>query len=208
MKIRKGFVTNSSSTSYICEISGEKSDIVWDTEDMRDVGFVRCSNEHIFLEDFILDVSEEKILEYIRSYANDIYKWVEKHEDYEMLSLAEEFAKTGTVNEKEQEEFFDYCRKYYFEDFHGVLPIECPICQMQEFSMYDLIDYLSKKTNITDKEVLEYVKSKNKRRKRTYAIDHVNYALMKLDMTIEELKDEIRNNFKSYDEFENHIRGV
>ena len=112
------------------------------------------------------------------------------------------------ISQEEQEKFFDYCRKYYFEDFHGVLPIECPICQMQEFSMYDLIDYLSKKTNITDKEVLEYVKSKNKRRKRTYAIDHVNYALMKLDMTIEELKNEIRNNFKSYDEFKNHIRGV
>ena len=49
MKIRKGFVTNSSSTSYICEISGEKSDAVWDSEDMRDFGFVQCPNEHVFL---------------------------------------------------------------------------------------------------------------------------------------------------------------
>jgi len=101
MKIRKGFVTNSSSTSYICEISGEKSDAVWDSEDMRDFGFVQCTNEHVFLEDFILEVSEEKILEYIRSYANDIYKWVEEHEDYEMLPLAEEFAKTGIINERQ-----------------------------------------------------------------------------------------------------------
>ena len=117
MKIRKGFVTNSSSTSYICEISGEKSDVVWDTKDMRDIGFAQCPNEHVFLEDFILDVSEEEILEYIHSYSNDICKWVEEHEDYEMLSLAEEFAKTGTVNEEKREEFFDYCRKYYSGEF-------------------------------------------------------------------------------------------
>lgn len=45
MKKRNGFVTNSSSTTYVCEISGE-SETFWDGSSHRDYGFVMCENEH------------------------------------------------------------------------------------------------------------------------------------------------------------------
>jgi len=57
-KTRNGFVTNSSSTSYICEISGEVSEVVLDSIGHRDCGYVQCDNEHLFLEEFVLEDAE------------------------------------------------------------------------------------------------------------------------------------------------------
>lgn len=203
MKFRKGFVTNSSSTSYICDISGEKSDVVWDSVSAQECGYAVCSLEHIFLEEFTIEVSDEEILEWLKPFRENMRNWYEA-EDYE--DVVEEFTRIGTVSEEEREDFINWCRRNIggFED--SLLPIECPICQMQEFSTYDLQRYLEKKTNVTDEEVLEYVKSKNKRRRRTYTIDHVDYALMKLKMSMKEVKDEIREKFKNYKEFNEYLR--
>ena len=48
MKIRKGFVSNSSSSSYICEVCGcheEGMDL-----DIADAGMYECKREHIFCQ--------------------------------------------------------------------------------------------------------------------------------------------------------------
>jgi hypothetical protein len=68
MKTRQGFVSNSSSSSFICDISGDVES-GWDAN-LSDVGFVQCINGHTMPESFIDDfdssiddvgeISEEK----------------------------------------------------------------------------------------------------------------------------------------------------
>jgi hypothetical protein len=48
MKIRKGFVSNSSSSSFICEVCGEIEG-GWDAS-LSDVGMFECENGHVFCE--------------------------------------------------------------------------------------------------------------------------------------------------------------
>lgn len=49
MKIRQGFVSNSSSSSFICDICG-MTEAGSDCESMSDYGLVECNNGHTFCE--------------------------------------------------------------------------------------------------------------------------------------------------------------
>ena len=56
MKIRTGFVSNSSSTSFTCEICG-RTEQYYDSQSFEDFDFVRCENEHGFcVEELIGEV--------------------------------------------------------------------------------------------------------------------------------------------------------
>ena len=52
MKIRSGFVSNSSSSSFTCEVCGN-TDAGYDVS-MGELGFVGCENDHTFCEDHIV----------------------------------------------------------------------------------------------------------------------------------------------------------
>ena len=56
MKIRKGFVSNSSSSSFICDITGSVES-GYDAS-LSDVEMCRCINDHTFLHDGYPDVEE------------------------------------------------------------------------------------------------------------------------------------------------------
>ena len=55
MKIRKSFVANSSSSSFVCEICAA-SEISWDG---TPEGFVRCVNEHLMCDEHLLNSDKE-----------------------------------------------------------------------------------------------------------------------------------------------------
>jgi len=59
MKIRNGFVSNSSSSSFICEISGD----IESGYDMSidEAGMYECENEHTFNEEYVLDGLDDYI---------------------------------------------------------------------------------------------------------------------------------------------------
>lgn len=63
MKVRHGFVSNSSSSSFICDVTSEERqgmDI-----SLEDAGMYCCENEHYFLEEFLIgDIPEDKDDEY------------------------------------------------------------------------------------------------------------------------------------------------
>ena len=50
MKIRSGFVSNSSSSSFVCDLTGSKES-GWDASPL-DCGFYKCSKGHTFLTKF------------------------------------------------------------------------------------------------------------------------------------------------------------
>lgn len=50
MKTRKGFVSNSSTTSFVCEVCG-RTEVEYDSVSIEDLEMVRCVNEHLFCEE-------------------------------------------------------------------------------------------------------------------------------------------------------------
>lgn len=66
MKVRKGFVSNSSSSSFICDLTGN-TEGGWDAS-LSDVEMVECTNNHTFLYDGFPDVIE----------------WIEDNSNYEL----------------------------------------------------------------------------------------------------------------------------
>jgi len=51
MRYRNGFISNSSSTSFICEITGMKMSGY--SDNWEEAGFYKCQNNHLFLNDYI-----------------------------------------------------------------------------------------------------------------------------------------------------------
>ena len=61
MKIRKGFVSNSSSSSFICEVCGS-AESGYDMS-TRDAGFYRCVSGHEFCESHLVEVDLDAMKE-------------------------------------------------------------------------------------------------------------------------------------------------
>lgn len=57
MKIRSGFVSNSSSSSFVCELCGH-TESGWDAS-LEDCGFVQCVNGHTLCEDEAYEYDEK-----------------------------------------------------------------------------------------------------------------------------------------------------
>jgi len=56
MRIRRGFVSNSSSSSYICDITGEEAS-GWDMS-LDEAEMYQCEMGHTFLEEYVLNKGE------------------------------------------------------------------------------------------------------------------------------------------------------
>lgn len=149
MKIRKGFVSNSSSTSFTCEVCG-KTESGWDSLSMEEYGFYSCEEDHTICEDCLEKEPELK---------DNIY--------------------IGACFDSE----------------------ECPICQFEIISELDLKLYLKKLYKHTEEEVLSEIKKINKRRKKVYRSDYINYSLQFENLQILDVHKEIRERFSSYKQF-------
>ena len=146
MKIRTDFVTNSSSSSYVCEICG-RSESGWDIG-LRDCEMMECVNGHVFCCDEALELPSKK--EMIKAILEN--EWNEKRRysyytgTYETITYTEE-----QLNDYEDETlFFDF---YNEEGHYNVPECVCPICQFIEYSEYDLSAYLLKEYKIPKSEV-------------------------------------------------------
>ena len=78
MKFRKGFVTNSSSSSFICQVCGN----VESGYDMSyyEAGYVQCENGHEFCVDHLINVPDN-MDEYEFAYENE-YDYYEIPKEY------------------------------------------------------------------------------------------------------------------------------
>jgi len=68
MKIRVGFISNSSSTSFVCDVSGEI--VSGQDYGLEEAGMLECEEGHTFLEEYAL-CDEDKVYEIIRPEDSD-----------------------------------------------------------------------------------------------------------------------------------------
>jgi len=137
MKRRNGFVSNSSSSSFLCEICG-RQEVSY--EGLSEVQMVECDNGHTFCEYHLLEVKKKTLLEQ--------YKDLQKNGELEADLEIEIYNKLqGALTPEEQEarlkEFEGQFEDIYADlDEYGVSAEACPICTLNYISNELLLNYL------------------------------------------------------------------
>lgn len=157
MKIRNGFVSNSSSSSFICDVCGQ--DASGYDMGLSEAEMYQCANSHVFCEEHALNCDDEKefVINLItdsiiiaKNSDNDYYK--ERINEYEELLLE--------INNNEDNDF-DQIKEDF--DFRDSFPTKyCPICQMEHVTDDDMVKFLLTKHNLTMDGVKSEIKDKFK----------------------------------------------
>jgi predicted acetyltransferase len=175
MKIRNGFVSNSSSSSFLCVICGEVNsgyDLV-----LKDAYMTQCENGHIFCNRHTInetEITKEMLLEFIEDKELSYYN-----------------------NDETIESFMENVQ----ENYPSYL---CPVCTFKEITEEDLKSYIKKEFGISELFVLEKLKEKNvikKVSKKIETIDYNNFCCELNNITKQDLKIKISKKFKSFENF-------
>ena len=148
MKIRKGFVSNSSSSSFICEVCGDVES-GYDASP-HELGFAQCQNGHVFCQSHIKSMTEEK--------AKAILKKIKADDRYvcEEFLAQEEADQIQELMELNISEFSSSTMGDYGYD---ELPEElCPICSLEALSDSDILTYILKENGSNRKFVIDKAK--------------------------------------------------
>lgn len=144
MKIRIGFVSNSSSSSFICEICNH-TETVYDSS-YREAGFAQCINEHVFCEEHLINRSDndDDIVE--DDYLGDVYPEkccpICQFQEYSQSELSQYLL-----------EKYNIARDVVFAEIKAVNK------RRKKLYSYEYIEYVFKKYNLTDDGVLEELKN-------------------------------------------------
>ena len=191
MKFRKDFVTNSSSSSYVCEICG-RSESGWDLC-LSEAGMIECVNGHVFCEDEMLLIPREQLIK-------DILEYEVKYAEY----LDELHTAEGLEEMTDDDIVYVY---FDLDDARYNVPEECcPICQFVEYSEYDLSAYLLKEYGISRDAVFAEVKKLNRRRRKLYENEYITYVCKKFDLNPTEIVASWKEKFNTYSAFQRWLR--
>ena len=199
MKFRADFVTNSSSSSYVCEICG-RTESGWDIS-LSECGMMQCVNGHIFCCDEALEKPSKK--EMIKTILEnewnktDTFNWTTRTYDYK------EYTEEELLSFDDDRLFNDF---YPENGYYEVPECMCPICQFIEYSEYDLSTYLLKEYGVSRDEVFAEVKKLNKRRRKLYENEYITHVCKKFDLNPAEIVADWKENFNTYSEFKKWLR--
>ena len=191
MKYRKDFVTNSSSSSYVCEICG-RSESGWDIN-LRECEMMECVNGHTFCCDEALDINPKELIQIILE--NEYNK---KYNNYKADYSEDELVELG--NDELIELVAD-------GGYYDVPECVCPICQFIEYSEYDLSKYLEREYKINRDTVFAQVKELNKRRKKLYENEYITYVCKEFNLNPTEIVAEWKEKYGTYSKLRDFLNG-
>lgn len=167
MKIRKDFVTNSSSSSYICDACGHV-EAGWDMC-LSEAEMCECENGHTICLDEMKELDFDMKKSYLVRVAKENIKYYEKcvQEDPDktyyhdrLAKEKEDLAKLESLTEEAYKD--DYDLEEFFDDLVSDSELEynypaesCPICSRSIVMEHELIDYACKQLNITKAELTD-----------------------------------------------------
>ena len=186
MKYRKCHVTNSSSSSFVCDICG-RVESGWDMG-LSEAEMYECVNGHTFCWDEALEVSKEDLIKIILEEG-----WNKTYKD-EVI----------TEEELNNMDWEDLMECYY--DYYEIPECFCPICNFIEYSESDLSKYLLKEYGISRDEVFAEIKKYNKRRKKLYENEYITYVCKKFDLNPTEIVASWKEKFGTYAKFKEYLR--
>ncbi len=143
MKTRQGFVSNSSSSSFVCDVSGEGYE-GWDG-DYGDIRQACCANGHSFSSEYMLAEGSQLSTADKRSYMLE-------HGDNDRDTVAFKAATEGQI----EQWWLDEWEEDYEDDldYFDLSEAKCPICQFQKACDRDIMAYLLKHTATSREEML------------------------------------------------------
>jgi len=148
MKVRNGFVSNSSSSSFTCDVCGTTESGM--DASPSDFDMDTCVNGHTFCNDHsTVDRTSLTPEQYRDAIRNEIKKctWLDKEK------IQADIVEMEMVPDDELEDYYnDNC------GVEGVPEYLCPICNFTSLSRDDGFLYLKKKFSMGDKEILESIK--------------------------------------------------
>lgn len=168
MKIRSGFVSNSSSSSFICDVSGE---IVsgWDMS-LHDAEMSECVNGHTFSDEYMVDADDpdegdEKLsealeqvyreLDFVKEDAEVVVSRVAANYEVDEDALLKLYYKTEDGEDDDDDD--DYESRY------EVPAHKCPICTMTEFKDSEMLAYLIGRSGKTREQMEEEIRNETGR---------------------------------------------
>jgi hypothetical protein len=160
MKIRKGFVSNSSSSSFICDVCG-RNESGWDMC-LDEAEMYECKNDHIFCESDVIgdpfDFHEDEVIKKLKK---EIKQNKECAKEYPESSWAVKRVKHQEELLK-NEDVDGIIDELGLNERGGVNEKHCPICQMSELSDSDALKYFMKINKTNKKKLLTEIKKKFK----------------------------------------------
>ena len=198
-KYRQGFVSNSSSSSFVCDVCGYETS----GYDMclSEAGMVQCENGHELCEEHLLELSKKQAQSVLKRLCecgkisqnelNDFIK--ENNIDIDHLTFKDIKLISNELG---------------YGDFRYSVPeCLCPLCNFEELSDSDTMLYLQKEYNIPEIEVFEELKKINPRRKKLRDKEYNEYVLRKINSNITQILKEVEDRFDgSYKKFREYIR--
>lgn len=191
MKIRAGFVSNSSSSSFTCDVCGEEVS-GWDMC-LSEAEMYECENQHTFCENHTILPNDDKEL-----LINILNVRIEGED--KKYPADEERQLLKDINEGKKD--IDYEDELDNYEYRYSLPNQyCPICSFKVISDSNLVEYLIKTTGISKISAFEYIKRENKRRKKLHDNEYIEYVTKQLNKNEKAIRKEVLGKFKNYEEF-------
>lgn len=166
MKIRKCYVSNSSSSSFVCEVCGT-SESGWDAS-LCDLGMVRCTRGHIFCEGHIVGDRYS-----VDSYRNEINERLQESDQalaefledqwpawfQDMASVPRDLSIDDVLPEDIEGDFYDVITDDWGTS-ETVPRSCCPICLMEHITDYDMLDYTIAISGKSQTELVKEIREK------------------------------------------------